>query len=349
VGQLDQRIMRIPLPVSLIREMDAVILKGVGGYTTRAEFIVDAIQERVLDLTVEQEEDSGPPPARDDGPPRSDVQGMPQAGGVAVAGVSMTALPSPAPGATVAFGGEFARPEGQVLFGLHNRDFPSLWALSRLADLTAKDPMPVHAYFAEVSEEAWKFGELLLDIEKRFGGKRTALFPTNREKKKAAEMGFQTFAVGGYRYDDRGLVVTSGPLFEWRVAALIAGGAGSPLIGVTPDGLSLLDAIAGLTIAEPHAAHESAAFFAHLVLHAPADWAGFVAILKAVGRDGATRQGVLDSLSRGWPDWTESELSTNAAGYIARAREWGLVEPKQLKAKYHLTPLGLDQLNGVHP
>ncbi|MFC9693307.1 ribbon-helix-helix domain-containing protein [Kribbella sp. NPDC056951] len=341
--------MRIPLPVSLIREMDAVILKGVGGYTTRAEFIVDAIQERVLDLTVEQEEDSGPPPASPAEPSRGYVAGTSGAHEVAISGISMTALPRPASGAGVSPGGEFAMPEGQALFGLHNRDFPSLWALSRLADLTATVPMPVQAYLTEVSEEAWKFGELLLEIERRFGGKRTALFPTNRAKKKAAEMGFQTFAVGGYRYDDRGKVVTSGPLFEWRVAALIPGGAEGPLIGVTPDGLSLLAAIAGLTIAEPHQAHESAAFLDHLALHAPADWAGFVAVLRAVGRDGASRQGVLDSLSRGWPEWTESELSTNAAGYIARAREWGLVEPKQVKAKYHLTPLGLDQLNGVHP
>ncbi|MGW6278748.1 ribbon-helix-helix domain-containing protein [Kribbella sp. NPDC055071] len=340
--------MRIPLPVSLIREMDAVILNGVGGYTTRAEFIVDAIQERVLDLTVEQEEDSGAPPAESGYLPRNEVEEKPGVSGPANSGISMTALARPALGAKAAAGSEFAQPEGQVLFGLHNRDFPSLWALSRLAEFTATDPMPVQAYLAEVSEEAWKFGELLLEIERRLGGKRTALFPTNRDKKKAAELGFQTFAVGGYRYDGRGSVVTGGPLFEWRVAALIAGEAGSPLIAVTPEGHLLLEAIAGLTIAEPHEAHETAAFLAHIGRYAPADWAGFVAILRAVGRDGATRQSVLDSLSQRWPDWTESELSTNAAGYIARAREWGLVEPKQVKAEYHLTPRGLDQLNGVY-
>ena len=62
-----QRIMRIPLPVPLIREMDAVILKGLGGYATRAEFIVDAIQERVLELSIGVVEDAGAPPA----PPRA--------------------------------------------------------------------------------------------------------------------------------------------------------------------------------------------------------------------------------------------------------------------------------------
>ena len=39
-------------------------------------------------------------------------------------------------------------------------------------------------------------------------------------------------------------------------------------------------------------------------------------------------------------------VSTNAAGYIARAREWGLVEPKQSKSRYQLTPFGVEQLIG---
>ena len=56
----DQRVMRVPLPVTLIREMDSVILDGLGGYATRAEFIVDAIQERILELSVGVIEDAAP-------------------------------------------------------------------------------------------------------------------------------------------------------------------------------------------------------------------------------------------------------------------------------------------------
>ncbi len=66
--QTDQRIMRIRIPVPLIREMDTVILKGVGGYTTRAEFIVDAIQERILELSIDGVEDAGPPPVAGERP-----------------------------------------------------------------------------------------------------------------------------------------------------------------------------------------------------------------------------------------------------------------------------------------
>ncbi len=64
MSEKEQRIMRMALPVSLIREMDAVIIQGLGGYRTRAEFIVDAIQERILEVTIGETEDAGPPPHR---------------------------------------------------------------------------------------------------------------------------------------------------------------------------------------------------------------------------------------------------------------------------------------------
>src|SRR5688572_20226770 len=70
MDRAEQRIMRIPLPVALIRDMDAAILAGVGGYATRAEFILDAIQERILELTVEGEVEAGPPVA----PPSSQTE-----------------------------------------------------------------------------------------------------------------------------------------------------------------------------------------------------------------------------------------------------------------------------------
>jgi len=348
--ELDQRIIRIPLSVALIREMDAVIIQGIGGYATRSEFIVDAIQERVLDLTVPREEDAGPPPGYGTGKAlRQRRNAAELSDGVELASlVSKTALSPPPQGPTVEASEEFSRPEGRPLFGLHNRDYPSLWALSRLADLTTAGPIPVETYYAQVCEEAWKFGELLLEIERDIGGKRTALFPTNREKKKAAEAGFRAFAIGEYRRGPNGAVSTAGPLFEWRVASLIAKEGRELLIGVTPAGRAILDAIAGMTIEEPRRVDVAQPFLAHLARHAPADWSGFVAIVEAVGSAGATRQDVLDFVAKTWPHWTASEVSTNAAGYIARAREWGLVESKQTKAKYHLTSLGFKQANGAH-
>ena len=343
-----QRIMRIPLPVPLIREMDAVIIKGLGGYTTRAEFIVDAIQERVLELSIAGVEDAGPPPANLRYLEQGVAAPSPVQATSSAATVQMTAIVVPSSGHIVTVDDDLTQPESKSLFGLHNRDYPSLWALAQLAALTAEHPIPVETFYDQVTAEAWKFGELLAAIEKHTGIKRTALFPTNAEKRKSAETGFRAFAIGDYRGGHGNAFITSGPLFEWRAAALVAGDPKEPLIGVTAAGWSLLKALEGISVEEPHPAQASAHFLAHLLEHAPADHGGFIEIVRAIGTDGATRHDVLDYVVSAWPDWTENEVSTNSAGYIARAREWGLVEPKQTKTKYHLTPLGIEVANGAN-
>ena len=341
--------MRIPLPVRLIREMDAVIINGIGGYSTRAEFIVDAIQERILELTMEEVVDAGPPPGL------SDVGSAPSEPSHANATLrsppdpdppattELPALMPPEAGFSIPAADNLSRPEGKALFGLHNRDYPTLWALSRLAVMANEEPIPVEDYVAEVLEEAWSFGEQLLAIERHTGRKCTALFPTNAGKRKSAETAFRLFAVGDYRTDANNRLTTSGPLFEWRVVGL-SGSADDPQIGLTAAGWALLAALRGLSIEEPHAPSVATAFLSHLKEHAPADERGFVEVLKVIGTDGATRQDVLDHAASQWPEWTENEVSTNSAGYIARAREWGLIEPKQSKSQYHLTPLGVEKL-----
>lgn len=343
----EQRIMRIPIPVPLIRKMDAVILEGVGGYETRAEFIVDAIQERILELSVDSIEEAGPPPPT---PiervgialPVEPVAQQTSAGAVTVS-MPMTALAAPAAGFVVPDVDDLNRPEGSALFGLHNRDYPSLWALTKLASLTVDQPIPIEDYFSDVLKAAWEFGELLLAIEKHTGNKCTALFPTNPEKRKPAEMGFRSFAVGDYRAEGDAFA-TSGPLFEWRLMALI-GERDAPLVGLTEAGWKLLAGVNGISVEEPHPPEVARVFFSHIATHAPEDWKGFAEILRAIGH-GATRQDVLDHVARVWTSWTDNEVSTNSAGYIARAREWGLVEPKQTKSHYHLTHLGHEYING---
>lgn len=346
----DQRIMRIPIPVPVIREMDAVILKGVGGYSTRAEFIVDAIQEWILELSVDSIEDAGPPsvspiepfsvaqivkPAAQQASPAS----------TSTANMPMTALSAPATGFVISEVHDLNRPEGRALFGLHNRDYPSLWALTKLAWVTGERPIPIEEYFADVLKEAWRFGELLLAIEKHTGTKCTALFPTNPEKRKPAEMGFRSFAVGDYRTDGDAYA-TGGPLFEWRLIGLAAGGRDEPRVGLTDAGWKLLAGVTGISVEEPHPYAAAKAFLSHVSSHAPEDWRGFTEILRAVGPNGATRQDVLDHVAAVWRSWTDNEVSTNSAGYIARAREWGLLEPKQTESQYHLTPLGHKYANG---
>lgn len=345
----EQRIMRIPIPVPLIREMDAVILKGVGGYSTRAEFIVDAIQERILELSVVGIEDAGPPPAPPIESPRvalvAEPAGQQASSSRSTASMPMTALVAPTGGFAVSEVDDLNRPEGRALFGLHNRDYPSLWALTKLASLTVDQPIPIEEYFTDVLKEAWRFGEQLIAIEKHTGTKCTALFPTNPEKRKPAEMGFRSFAIGDYRTDGDAYA-TSGPLFEWRLIGLTEGERHAPRAGLTAAGWKLLAGVAGISVEEPHPQVTAKVFFSHLSSHAPEDWKGFSEIIRAIGPDGATRQDVLDHVASVWTSWTDNEVSTNSAGYIARAREWGLVEPKQTKSQYQLTPLGHEYAYG---
>ena len=341
----EQRIMRIPIPVPLIRDMDALILEGPGGYSTRAEFIVDAIQERLLELSVGVVEDAGAPlepaPATDAAPetadPTTPLRTPPT--------LAATVLEPPVAGAAIDPDSDLSRPEGQPLLGLHNRDYPSLWALTKLAKNTQNGAIPAETFFNETLRQAWRFGEVLVAVEKHAGLKCTALFPTNEAKRKAAANRFRSFAIGTFQPSGDAWA-TSGPLFEWRLAGLIEGDESGPLIGMTGHGWQILQAVVGISVEEPHPACVTAKFLGHLAEHAPADERGFREIVAAIGPDGATRQGVHDHFARCWPDWSATEVATNSSGYVARAREWGLVEPKQAKGQYHLTALGHDYTNG---
>ena len=343
--------MRIRLPVPLIREMDAAIISGAGGYSTRAEFIVDAIQERILELTVEEVEDAGPPPVYKDGvsatpgPPEEKVTHQRASDPDTLVTVGMTELVYRGAGFSIPPTDDLSRPEGKALFGLHNRDYPSLWALSQLAEMANEEPIPVVDYYARILKKAWDFGEHLLALEKDTGRKCTALFPTNPDKRQSAESRFCMFAIGDFRINGKKTVTTNGPLFEWRAVGLV-GSIDQPRIGLTAAGWELLAALHGLSVGEPHAPTSVAAFLAHLKQHAPADMRGFVEILRAIGPEGATRQDVLGHAGTQWPEWNENEVSTNAAGYIARTREWGLLELKQTKSHYNLTPLGVEHIMG---
>ncbi|AZG47182.1 ribbon-helix-helix domain-containing protein [Gordonia insulae] len=343
----DHRVMRIPLPVPLIREMDAVIIQGIGGYATRAEFIVDAIQERILELSVEETEDAGPPPRQEEEPGAQPYESTVRKTIPVTSRKDRptTVLSPPVAGYVVPAAGDLSRPESRALFGLHNRDYPSLWALTKLAALAAEGPIPVEDYVTDVLREAWRFGELLLATEKDTGAKCTALFPTNSDKRKPAETGFRSFALGDYRVDGD-VYSTNGPLYEWRVAGLTMGESHEPRVGLTGAGWDLLRGIAGISVEEPHPYNAARVFFEHLANFAPEDWRGFTEIISAIGSGGASRQDVLAHVAQAWPSWTNNEVSTNAAGYIARAREWGLIEPKQTKSKYHLTPLGHEHSTG---
>jgi len=356
-----RRIMRVPLPVALIRDMDAVILEGPGGYSTRAEFIIDAIQERILELTIDTEEDAGPPaplrvpdaPFLASAPPMTTQQirtsplpaAAPGLSTSPTTAVAATRISSVSTGFVLGPDAVVSQTKDTELFGLHNRDFPSLWALHKLASAAQDAPVEIEDFYRQLLADAWEFGTVLSRLTDGTGKKHSALFPTNADKPKSAEEAFRTFAVGDYRVTKVGEVLTSGPLFAWKVAG-IAAQAGRLQIAVTAPGWDLLQSCVGIDVTQPHSQSAANTFLEHLMKHAPGDWAGFAGVLKSIGPEGAQRSELLERLQVVGFSWTESELSTNASGYVARCREWGLLEPKQVKGRYLLTDYGRSFADG---
>lgn len=159
--------------------------------------------------------------------------------------MSETALVVPTPKYQISPEDAISSPEYQALFGLHNRDYPSLRAASRLADIANRGSISADRFYRQVLEEAWKQGAVLSALQKQTGLRTTALFPTNPEKRKSAETAFRAFALGSFKrdVDGRGWVV-AGPLFDWRLAVL-EGDQKNPCIALTPRGSELIEALAG--------------------------------------------------------------------------------------------------------
>ena len=82
------------------------------------------------------------------------------------------------------------------IFGMHNRDYPSLWAARRLCDVTRDGPRSYEDAVRAVLADAWAMGRRLTALDKLVAGKPSAMFPTNEEKRQSTEDGFRAFAIG---------------------------------------------------------------------------------------------------------------------------------------------------------
>lgn len=368
----DIRLVRSILPAQLVREVDELVLSGIGGYTTREEFIREAIQNHVLEVkhgvasgdqahlgsefephplspsssrsSLERlasengsEHESGSEPVSPATPELpgalADASELPP-----IDDLSETAISPLANVSTIPDG--LARIREEPMLGLHNRDYPSIWATRLLAERTQAGPIPVQQFFAEAIREGWRYGYRLLPLDERVEGKPSALFPTNVTKAHAAEQGFQSFAIGDVarRPNEDGTINASGPLFLWGVCQLTREG-GNVLVGLTESGRELLESCVGLTLAWPRDRQHAERFLGFLRARAPWDWAGFATLLDAVGEK-LTREELVRRFQSWHPDWTGTKANTNTAGYVARGREWGLLEPKLIEQRYVITDLG---------
>lgn len=364
----DVRLARVLLPASLLREVDQLVLSGHGGYESRQEFFAEAIENHVLEvkhgatdegqLLLARDLVQDPPaeprrvPVTGNGSPTAEVSAenahdksaLPAAlaDGEPIdqlTELAQTALTPIERGAVIEDG--CAAFKQEPLFGLHNRDYPSLWALTAVARMTANGPAPASLVYAEITRQAWRFAGALANLEKKAPGKPTALFPTNTAKPQSAEEGFKAFALGSIsrKANGDGMFETAGPLYSWQAVQLVKAENGTPSLGLTPAGWDLLQAMAGLTLAWPHEREFAERFFDYLRDHAPWDWAGFEHLLS-FSRERPTRTELAAEFGRWQPTWSQAMQNTNAAGFVARAREWGLLETMLVDGRYTLTEYG---------
>jgi Arc/MetJ-type ribon-helix-helix transcriptional regulator len=330
-GTLATRLVKSYLPVELVRQMDALILNSNGAFTDRSEFLAEAIADRLAEEAH---------------------------GGSAAAAVvtSLDDLRRTSPVATVdddvAFGDWLTTGSPITLpivegpatnFGLHNRDLPTIWALDWLGRLvkTAGRPIPWSHFVTEMLPRAWAIGQALqvADLARGAPIKSAAGFPTNITKQGAAEQRFLAYSVGSVSAPAKMLVAgrNDGPLFVFRLAGLVPDGD-SITVAPTSQGVALLADLvgAGFGTVPPHSAEAWAAFSAHLHRWAPDEIGTWRRVLTAL-TDQPERLTLIERCD--W--WSGSTAETNSMSYIARGREWGLVEPKMLSGRYHLTDLGM--------
>jgi len=327
----DLRVVRFLLPIDLVRKMDRLLAANTAGYQTRHEFAKDALEAMILELTYgtvpdEQMSLEAPAPREFERARSSQMLSI---------DLAATVLRAPSKGAAIEPGA--ASVQNEPMFGLHNRDYPSVWAAHFLAGITPNGPVQADRFFEEVTHEAWRFAEGLAALEKRGEAKLAALFPKNRDNPQAAEDVFRTFAVGGYARKD-GTLTAWGPLFAWRICSLQET-RDEILVGLTDEGYRLLRELDGLSLELPHSPQLADRFFDHLQRLAPEDWWGFVQVLRSVARE-PTREQMVADFRRERSMWKENQAATYAAGYLARAREWGLVATKQVKGRYALSDFG---------
>jgi hypothetical protein len=330
---------KILFKIDVLQEADRAVQEGLGGYANRHELVNDLLEQGLIGLRYPEGDSPAPLP----------VEGEETAASVAVEPIAppLAATPITAPASPgAAFENELAEPEPWPLFGMHNRDTPTAWALNRLAEEAAERPIRLAAFYQQVTDEAWGLAQRVEAMEEEGGPKLAVMLPRNREKPQTAADGFRAFALGAVarRPDEAGKLVASGPFFQWGAAALL-GDARDPEIGLTEAGWELIQVFDGIDFSLPHAEEMASAFLGYLRAHAPADFWGFRTALEAAA-GGAGRAETNEffhrRLSADYPnvDWKTSVADSVASGYVSRAREWGLVAPKLQERKYVLTPAG---------
>lgn len=315
----------------LIRRMDQVIIASEGAYADRTEFLAEAIRDRV-----EAEENA--PSEEDSADSAGGSMPVPRAGPNEPAGTL-----APEVDHSAAFGDwlEGSPPTLQPLldastaFGLHNRDYPTLWGADWIGRLTAEamQPLPWSPLTEVIIARAWEFAAQLqtADLDRPRGAKVAAGFPTNRKRPEAVSTRFREHFLGFI--DRRG---ARGPLFMFGLA-----GIDGQEVALSQAGVDLLGKLRNAEFAAgpPFSSDAWSAFASHLAIHAPKELEMWRRVLAIVA-DEPDRKTLIERCD--W--WSGNTADTNSMGYMARGREWGLVEVKLQDSHYHLTDRGAAEI-----
>lgn len=341
------RLVKLRLPAHLVRAMDERIVASRGTYLDRNEFVAEAVWDRInedaardgstavvmtgsfshatdiepvsdVDVGAETSTSKANEPI---GLATSDFQPLPLHQ-IAERRAKVPTLPRQAVGGTI--------------FGLHNRDLPTLWIVTHLARMTAEDggPIPWNGFVNRLRGVGQEAGLFLRAADSQPGVtvKASVGFPKPGDKARASEDRLVTTALGAPSRSGLtgpglllGLVGTDDPT-EAR-----------PAVAVTTEALDLIadlaDAGFGLTLPQPEAATRR--WLDYVATYAPEEHGTWLRVLRIVSKE-PTRP----ELVARFPEWTGSTADTNTTGYVSRGREWGLVAPELSEGRYRLTPLG---------
>lgn len=331
------RLLKTILPVALVREMDQAILATGGTYVGRDEFIAEAIRDRIT-------EDR----ARSGGGGPAPVVVLEEVRAMAQTPPPTAFAPPPKDVATLP-----AVEVSEELYGLHNRDYPTLWAAASLASMVGAAGAPIGwvDFFSRMLEAAWSLAAQLaqLDRERSRGTMKAAVgFPANRQKRESAESRFAEHMLGVVRGDGS----VRGPLFALGLAGVEIKHPATH----RPPGLELYvapstGAVELLTVLActdfgprpPHVELAWRAFSTHLRAHSAADYSAWMGVLEAI--EARTPRAELAHTFRA--RWPGSAADTNVYGYVSRGREWGLVSARLMNGEYELTERGITALQEV--
>jgi Arc/MetJ-type ribon-helix-helix transcriptional regulator len=323
-----RRLVKTWLPPDVVAEMDELI-RSSRAYNGRDDFIVEALADRMAEE-------------------RQHRQALLPRPAVAATSTGVTEKGAAQVGTTLGLWQSQTAPTGPpvkclgALGGLHNRDYPTLWAADLLASLSAARGEPVSwmHYVPRAASAARDFADQLaaLDEDRTLDDMKAAIgFPRNSSKRLASEQRFTEHMLGSIRQGQ-----PAGPLFALGLAGLVD--QSSDRVAPTKAGLALLKALAegGITPRPPHRAECWSLFREHIKTRAQPEYDTWLAVLSQVAEQPSPTQ-----LVAVFKDvWAGAAGQTNVSGYISRSREWGLVAPKLVDGKYRLTDLGGTEVRG---